>query len=357
MIFNEKKYPSCAKGHRYALDIVTGKILASRYVIGACRRYLKEVEDGYSEEWYFSAERAERFLRLVQKFKHVIGKGWATENITFEPWQCWVWMNIMGFIRRDTGFRRFRVAHVEVARGNGKALSLDTKVPTPDRGLVNFGDLKVGDKLYSRDGKVCSIIGKNKTHYPQAYKMNFSDGTEIICSDNHLWFTSSKKERERQARHRGRIPRKTTMTNTVYESVRSTEEIFNTQTHGSGWTCVNYSTPLSEAIKGQQRNLDVDPYILGYWLGNGESKSGRVHFDIRDSQQLLLNFKSRGFEVSKLIDTTSIHGTGCTLYGLTSLLREIKVLNNKNIPEGYYTSSIQQRMELVRGLLDSDGTC
>ncbi len=114
---NPKLHPNCLRGHIYAEDVVAGKIVACKYVVGACRRYLREVED---DKWFFDWDDAEKYLRTVQKFDHVIGH-WKTKNIVYEPWQCWVWMNIMGFKIRTTGFRRFRVAHVEIARGNAKS--------------------------------------------------------------------------------------------------------------------------------------------------------------------------------------------------------------------------------------------
>lgn len=116
---NPSKYPYCAKGHKYALDVVEGKVIACAYVIGACKRYLKDIERT-DANFYFDWDIAEKYLRNVQKFEHVIGK-WPTKNIVYEPWQCWVWMNIIGFINKETGFRRFRIAHVEVARGCGKS--------------------------------------------------------------------------------------------------------------------------------------------------------------------------------------------------------------------------------------------
>lgn len=119
MKFDAKKYPNCAKGHKYALDVVAGKILASTFTIGACQRYLRDIVD-LDAEFHFDKDIAERYLRTVQKFNHVIGT-WATPNIVYEPWQCWIWMNIIGFIDNESGFRRFRIAHVEVARGNAKS--------------------------------------------------------------------------------------------------------------------------------------------------------------------------------------------------------------------------------------------
>lgn len=119
MRIDGKKFPNCLRGHQYALDVVSGKIVACIYVIGACKKYLHEVEDE-SRGWHFDWEAAEKYLRTVQKFDHVIGH-WPTKNIVYEPWQCWVWMNIMGFKITTTGFRRFRIAHIEIARGNAKS--------------------------------------------------------------------------------------------------------------------------------------------------------------------------------------------------------------------------------------------
>lgn len=113
------KYPFCFKGYAYAEEVVAGKIVACVYIKAACAKFLKEINDD-TRNFYFDFDAAERYLRSVQKFDHVIGH-WGTKNIVYEPWQCWVWMNIMGFKMRDTKFRRFRTAHVEIARGNAKS--------------------------------------------------------------------------------------------------------------------------------------------------------------------------------------------------------------------------------------------
>jgi phage terminase large subunit-like protein len=133
--FDAKKFPNCRRGHQYALDIVHGKITACIYIIGACKRYLQDIEDNIRfekddvtlhERFYFNPHRAERYLKLTQKFAHPIGNDWKTKNIVKEPWQCWIWMNIMGFISLSTRKRRFRIAHLDVARGNGKSTDAGT---------------------------------------------------------------------------------------------------------------------------------------------------------------------------------------------------------------------------------------
>lgn len=118
-----KDYKNVERGHQYALDIVSGKIVACVHIINSCKRYLGDLEQERNDPectFYFSKDKAERFLKLAQTFKHIKGR-WKTPNIVFEPWQCFVFMNVFGFLLHETGERRFRSAHVEVARGNGKS--------------------------------------------------------------------------------------------------------------------------------------------------------------------------------------------------------------------------------------------
>ncbi len=117
--FDIETHPNCYVGFNYSMDIISGKIPSCKYVMGACKRSVDDMTRE-SNLFYFNADYAERYLRLVQKFEHTIGN-WDTKNIVYDPWQKWVWMNIMGFFDKDTGFRRFRVAHIEIPRGNAKS--------------------------------------------------------------------------------------------------------------------------------------------------------------------------------------------------------------------------------------------
>lgn len=122
-MFDETKHPFVAKGHQYALDIVSGKINANIWIKAACQRYLDDLErirtDLYCP-FYFRPEKAEKFLRIVQKFDHAVGK-WVTSKIIFEPWQCFAWMCIKGFYAHYSKEVRFRTVHLDVGRGNAKS--------------------------------------------------------------------------------------------------------------------------------------------------------------------------------------------------------------------------------------------
>lgn len=115
---DKEKYPYCYSGYQYALDCISGEQIACKFVIGASYRFLKDFDN---DLFWFSYDRAERYLKLTQKFLHVKGKSWKTKNITYEPWQNFAFMNIMGWVDKRTNDRRFRVAHVEVPRGQGKS--------------------------------------------------------------------------------------------------------------------------------------------------------------------------------------------------------------------------------------------
>jgi phage terminase large subunit-like protein len=288
--------------------------------------------------FYFDADQAEKYLRNVQKFEHVIGN-WPTKNIVYEPWQCFVWMNIIGFKNTATGFRRFRIAHVEIARGNAKALCLETDVPTPDRGLVKFGELKIGDRLYGPDGDICKITGRNETHTPRSFRLYFSDGTTVDCSDQHLWTTSSKKER-RWSRRKG----------VEKSSVKTTLEIFNTLKVG---TESNHSIENAKPIKGTREDCQL-AYVLGYWLGDGNSRSGRFTAHEDQYEEIVARFKSRKLPVVE--ENRKGKAVTFVVPALTYWLRELDLVNNKHIPEKYFTADEATRRELLRGLMDSDGT-
>ena len=114
-IIDKTKHPFTVKGSQYAIDVVEGNIVACVEIKGACQRYLNDMRRIviYPEDcpFSFAPEKSERFLRLSQKFKHVIGR-WKNPYIVFEPWQCFLFLNIMGFLLVETGERRFRTTYI-----------------------------------------------------------------------------------------------------------------------------------------------------------------------------------------------------------------------------------------------------
>lgn len=76
-----------------------------------------------------------------------------------------------------------------------KGLPLDTKIPTIT-GWTTMGDIKVGDKLFDKDGNQCSVIHKSEIHHNPCYKITFDTGESIIADEDHRWYVESKLNRE-----------------------------------------------------------------------------------------------------------------------------------------------------------------
>jgi len=115
-----KKFPHCNEAHNYSLDVLKGKIIACKYVIQACERYHRDLLD---KRFEMKVARAERALMICSLLPHTKGE-LAGQNITFEPWQKFQFLNIFGFYKVKDGYRRFTRVYEEVARKNGKSLKL-----------------------------------------------------------------------------------------------------------------------------------------------------------------------------------------------------------------------------------------
>lgn len=170
--FDKKKYPNCFEGHEYACHIVNGAIASNKWVKASCERYLKDLErcDQKDSPFIFDKKRAERYLRIVQKFKHAVGH-WNPPNIKYEPWQKFAWMNIKGFYLHD-GNPRFRTAHLDIARGNGK---------TPMASQCTLYDLCVEDPIGNRI--YCAATSRDQAK-------EVLNNSQIMARKNHAYIKS-----------------------------------------------------------------------------------------------------------------------------------------------------------------------
>lgn len=113
--------PHVAKGLAYCRDVVDGVIPACKWVRLACQRQLDDLARAAGEWRYrFDEARAGRACRFLEQLPHVKGP-LAGTLFHLEPWQCFIVTAAFGWVRRDTGTRRFRRVYIEVPRGNGKS--------------------------------------------------------------------------------------------------------------------------------------------------------------------------------------------------------------------------------------------
>jgi phage terminase large subunit-like protein len=118
----DKNYVAIAE--RYAGGVVSGKIVACQWTIKACRRQIDDLEKAKSKEspYKFDKKKASRICRFIEMLPHIKGE-WAKAGARFElqPWQIFILTTVFGWIRKDTGLRRFKTAYLEMPRKNGKS--------------------------------------------------------------------------------------------------------------------------------------------------------------------------------------------------------------------------------------------
>lgn len=141
--------------------------------------------------------------------------------------------------------------------------------------------------------------------------------------------------------------------NTSYdEQVVTTREMITqgleTRTSGSNW-----AIHVPDPVQGPQVDLEIDPWLLGAWLADGDSRSGAITGDGSngDLEYVKKRAESLGYETNDYVC-----GRTVGIHGLFSQLSNLGLINNKHIPLRYFFASEEQRLELVRGLLDQDGT-
>lgn len=239
------------------------------------------------------------------------------------------------------------------AHGRGKMIALDTDLPTPN-GFIKLIDLKEGDELFDERGKVCKVTKLHPIDLkPKSYEVVFDDGTIIKACADHLWLTW-----DRHARKCETSPK-----------VITTQQIKDTLRVGGIQQIANHSVPCAQPLDFKKKNLLIDPYVLGVWLGDGSSSDGAIEcadVDILDEikkagYEVILtkssvreNSKSCRYRIGGLVkDNCSNRPTG----RLKVSLREMGLIGNKHIPEIYLRSSIEQRLSLLQGLMDTDGCC
>jgi hypothetical protein len=237
--------------------------------------------------------------------------------------------------RLVSNFHKNRFNIAKMPRQVGKALALDTPIPTPE-GWTTIGDIKVGDQILSPDGNPVSVTFKTETMINhQCYKIFFDNGEEVVADADHLWEVNSSY---------WRTGKKVINTDEIYSRyLKKTNNKRGKGVEGSLYI------DLSKAINGKNQNLPIDPYLLGVWLGDGYSADGRIIAHKDDYE----------FYKTKLDIEHEREDNNCIRFKCRDLRKKLKennLLKNKHIPQIYLRSSIDQRMELLRGLMDTDGS-
>lgn len=240
-------------------------------------------------------------------------------------------------------FKNNRRSIILSGRQLGKALSLDTPILCKN-GWSNINDLKKGDIIYGQDGEEATVTFiTDVMNDKDVYEIEFDNGEKIKACSEHLWNVSTSGWQ-----------RSSNKVRTV-----STEEIIdihNNLQSRSKPASVFIETP--KPIHFKHQDTPIHPYLLGLWLGDGNKNDGRISCHIDDYYHYKKKLNDIGYEVSDFRLDKRTESTGAfNVVGLAHLLRENGLWKNKHIPEVYIRNSIDNRLHIIQGLMDSDGYC
>ena len=249
--------------------------------------------------------------------------------------------------RQPDGSNRWRTVVWSQRKKTGKALALDTPLATPD-GWTTMGAVQPGDMVFDERGEPCRVTFATEVmHGHDCYRVAFSDGTSIVADADHLWQVE-------------RLDRQYT------SHLMTTAEMHATPGRRAD-KARNYRIPVAGplVLPEVHRLLPVAPYVLGVWLGDGDTAAGRITIPDTDRHILDRVAETDPVVAHKVKDRTPAYQIGGLSHGaprdrrpesLTYRLRMLGVLGNKHIPQAYLRASYDQRLALLQGLMDTDGT-
>ena len=224
--------------------------------------------------------------------------------------------------------------------GDWKGLPLDTEIPTLD-GWSTIADLQEGDIIFDKDGNPTKILHKSEIHHNPCYKITFDNGDTIVADHEHRWEISFSTAKNSKYHGEYRT------------QVMTTEEIAN-YLENLPEQRTSYDIPKivnPRPLNLENKELPIDPYVLGCWLGDGSKQCGAI---TNETNNVLGEIQRRGYNLGDDIsaeDKTSTY----TILGIYGKLKELNLINNKHIPDIYQRASYEQRLDLLRGLMDTDG--
>lgn len=239
--------------------------------------------------------------------------------------------------------------------GSGKSLDKNCIIPTPT-GYRKVGDIKVGEYLWGKNGKPTKVLGVYDQGIRPMCKISFDDGTFVRCDEEHLWEVINHDKKDRK-------------------NVRTTKWLMEhklrkpPKADGSG-SLFKYGIDYCQPVEYEEKHFLIEPYLLGVLIGDGclcqysveitnhikdieiidkctkllphqyqliQEKNGNndtYHYRVTRKNKDCLSFK-------KFIEPLGLNGHKC---------------NTKFIPKEYLLGSVEQRLELLRGLMDTDGS-
>jgi hypothetical protein len=220
---------------------------------------------------------------------------------------------------------------------NGRRRSLTDHVMAPldvetplwtTSGWTTMAEVEVGHEVATPYGETAPVVALTPIEAQETYRVTFDDGTSLVASADHRWFAYPVD--------RGAVRREPRW--------MTTDEL-------ARWDGRRVMLARPLPIETSDRHLEVPPYVLGVWLGDGDARQGTIFGHDDDTPFIRSEFERLGIRT-----TDQKRGSCFGTNGLRSGLGDIGVLQNKHVPKKYLFAGGRQRLDLLRGLMDTDGS-
>ena len=248
---------------------------------------------------------------------------------------------------KTSGFGKGDLVIIAARPAMGKCLGKGTKVLMFDGTLKNVEDVEVGDRLMGDDATPRNVLSLARGR-EEMYWVHQNKGIDYRVNKSHI--LSLKRSRNEGGHIHGEV-----LNIEVSDYIEKSDKFKS-----------NYKG-YKVAVEFEKKVLDIEPYFLGLWLGDGRSSDVRI---ATEDDEVVSYLQEYAFRLDKKLHRYAVDGK-CTMFGITTIqkegglkdvsdslqgkLRILGVLNNKHIPQHYLTGDTEQRLELLAGLLDSDG--
>lgn len=278
---------------------------------------------------------------------------WAFEGIELDTWQH-EYLTYVGERSRANAFNGVDpVAPTQISvrsgHGCGKGhpcnsphalIHLNCNKQVERVKMIKWGDLKVGDHVFGSDGKPTKVTGVN--HYRREhYKVSFDDGSSTIVSGDHDWNVRGRKHRRR-----GLVGWDTMSTQSIIQAgvLRPNGKAIAKQ----------WEIPTCQPVEfAHNHDQPCHPFFMGVWLGDGCRVQGQAKYH--------KPYKELFEEMVKVTGYSMIYNEGNVrvICGQVDTLHDIfdKFSHERYIPDEYKYASVEQRVWLFKGLMNSDGEC
>ena len=274
---------------------------------------------------HYDKVKADRAVKFIEMLPHTKST-WEGQPFWLLPWQEQIVRDLFGVVKED-GMRQFKTAYIETAKKSGKQLALDTPIPTPT-GFTTMGRIQPGDMVFSDTGRVCRVVAKSQVDLSeQAFRITFKDGEVIEAGENHQWageYTNGKPK----------------------AAIMTTRQLYELPNDGN---CYRFRIPVAGCTSYPEAELPIEPYLMGYWLGNGNAVKPEITVKTGDIPFVLENIQKY-----HTVDNAWMNNGDSVIFRI-NCLKEVLVssFRDKVIPPSYLRSSKEQRLRFLQGLMEA----